>query len=249
MKLLILCVDGFDPDYAEENGYARFPYQRKLSIPKECYVMTEEGEAPHTTKVWPTIFSGKPIGNMQKVRGPLRQRVHDFLVKKKVTWDFAEKQYKVNPYNRELDLVFNHYNSFIWNIPTISPAWIAYFPSYNAYIDFVQKEYIQWQILSRGAIHYPFELIATYTRILDSWGHNKPEKLDTLYLDIVTYAEEISKHIPTILVSDHGCLNGIHTHKAYIGSTEPVKANSVTEVRNDIETIIARARNMEGSIL
>ena len=54
MKLLIFCVDGFDPDYAEENGFARFPYQRKLSIPKECYVMTEEGEAPHTSKVWPT---------------------------------------------------------------------------------------------------------------------------------------------------------------------------------------------------
>ena len=36
----------------------------------------------------------------------------------------------------------------------------------------------------------------------------------------------------------HGCLDGAHTHHAYLGCTEPIVAKNVLEVRTDIERIL-----------
>jgi len=47
LTVIILCVDGFDPDYAQENGFT-MPFERKLTIPKELYHLG----APHTMHVW-----------------------------------------------------------------------------------------------------------------------------------------------------------------------------------------------------
>jgi hypothetical protein len=59
--MILLCVDGIDPGLVLEYGWGDlFLFNYSLKIPKECYVPDVElGSTPHTTRVWPTIFSGE----------------------------------------------------------------------------------------------------------------------------------------------------------------------------------------------
>ena len=238
MKLLILCVDGFDPDYARENGYDRLPYSRKMSIPWECYVDTPDGPTPHTVRVWPSLFSGQAIDYGLTVRGPLRQYAHDLLVKVRVTWR-GRDMYRLAPTNEELPTVFSEIpSSFLWNIPTISPEWITTFPSYEKFIAYCKREYMQFSILARALPAYPFDVGAVYTRILDAWAHTRPdEELIQLYVDISHLAMTLSKRddLDIMLLSDHGCINRVHTDHAYAGATFPFEAESVLDIRQVIE--------------
>jgi hypothetical protein len=239
--MIILCVDGIDPDYAQENGFANLPYQETLTIPKECYILTEKGEEPDTLKVWPTIFSGKTIAykgsKTPKKRSKPRQLARNFLIKNGLTWGNYEKRFRVNPYNRDIDLVFTP-TSFHWNIPTISPEHISTFPNKEEMKTHARREYLQWTAITRGLIGCPYDIAAAYTRIIDVYGHVYPDQLKTIYFDVFNHAKTLAKREPVILISDHGCLNDRHTDHAYIGSTEPLTAESVLDVRANIERIM-----------
>lgn len=250
MKLLILCVDGFDPDYAREKGYDRLPYSQKLTIPRECYVATPDGPIPHTDRVWPSMFSGKTIDHGLTVRGPLRQLGHDILVKIRLSWS-GRPAYGLSPTHEDLDTVFKEYVSFLWNIPTISPEWIMNFPTFDRFLEYCNREYMQFFILACGLPEYPLDIGAVYTRIMDAWGHHKTEKeLAFLYSEVSDLAVRLSRgyDLDLMLVSDHGCIEETHTDHAYAGATFPFEAESVLDIRRVIEeklgsgTVSARER-------
>lgn len=237
MKLLILCVDGFDPDYARENGYDRLPYSQRLTIPRECYVDTPDGPIPHTDRVWPSMFSGKAIDHGLTVRGPLRQLGHDILVKIRLTWQ-GRPSYGLSPTHENLDTVFKEFNSFLWNIPTISPEWIMNFPTFESFVEYCEREFLLFSILARGLPAYPHEVGAVYTRIMDAYGHHNTEReISHLYEDISYQAVILSKRddLDVMLLSDHGCINRVHTDHAYAGATFPFEAESVLDIRRVIE--------------
>jgi hypothetical protein len=230
-------VDGIDPDYVEENGYSKFRHNLKLNIPDSCYIQTDHGREPHTTRVWPTIFSGNVINYGLKRRGKTRQVIHDFLVKNKLTWA-GSKGYDIAPVNINLDTVFDHYHSFKWNIPTICPEWISSYPDIEAWRKYMVREYQMWIMMSLGCIYSSYDLIGLYTRRLDYVGHQEPKKMKDLYLDIFEHAHMLNKKGKVILLSDHGCIDKYHTDHAYMGSDLPISAESVNEVRTDIENLM-----------
>ena len=55
------------------------------------------------------------------------------------------------------------------------------------------------------------------------------------YRGVFSLAQMLSGNV--MLLSDHGCL-GTHTDHAYLGCTQPVYADSVIDVREDIEQIL-----------
>jgi len=133
--LILLCVDGVDPDLVQEFGWGKlFKHNYSLKIPQECYVPDPElGSIPHTTRVWPTIFSGKIIDYSLIRRKGIRKILHDLLVRSRITWR-GKPRYRVGPANEDLETIFDKYHSFTWNIPTIDPDWISTFPSFEAFV-------------------------------------------------------------------------------------------------------------------
>jgi hypothetical protein len=236
--MIILCVDGIDPHYAIENGFAKFPYQNELTIPKACYIPMPDGPEPDTLKVWPSIFSGEAIdykgSKTPKRRSKPRQLARDFLIKSGLTWGNYQKRFRVNPYNRDIDLVFTP-ESFYWNIPTISPEHIHNFPNRAEMETQTHNEYKHYRALTRGLPGLSYDIAAAYTRIIDVYGHVHPDRLKHPYANIFTQAHELAKRSPLILVSDHGCLNDRHTDYAYIGANFPFKAKSILDIRGIIE--------------
>jgi len=242
--ILVLCVDGIDPDHVAENGFSNFKYNLKLKIPDSCYIQTDHGREPHTTRVWPTIFSGKNIDYGVQRRGKTRQVIHDFMVKNKLSWS-GPRGYNVAPINVNLDTVFDHYHSFKWNIPTICPEWVSSYPGIEAWRKYMVREYQMWIMMSLGCIYSSYDLMGLYTRRLDYVGHQEPDKMDALYRDIFGHAEILNTKAKVIVVSDHGCIDKYHTDYAYMGSDLPITAGSVNEVRADIENLMKATNSAE----
>ena len=240
MKLLILCVDGFDYDYAQEGGFDRLPYSAKLEIPRECYVPTPEGPTPHTVRVWPSMCSGNAIDYGLVVRTGLRKLAHDALVRLGATWKGAPR-YRLSPSNEKMETVFTNRDAFLWNIPTISPEWITTFPSFDQFMAYCKQEFKQFAVLADGLLaNSEWDVAAIYTRILDAYGHNYPDKIDKFYERFAFMAEKAADiqqnngdHV--MMLSDHGCLDGIHTDHAYLGATFPFEAKNIVDVREVIE--------------
>lgn len=242
----MLCVDGLDPDKWLELGLDWPPYSRKLTIPDGCYVTVKDentGEierTPHTTRVWPTIFSGREIDYGLVQRKGLRKLAHDALVRLGATWK-GKPQYRVAPINRDLETILSHGINVHWNIPTISPEWISTFPTYEEFMKYCSRELALFEILSRAVSHGIWEIAAVYTRIVDAWGHNRPDDLDTIYRGIAQMVVEFADRdgLDVVLISDHGCLEGKHTDYAYLGTTWPTMAESVLDVRGELERRLA----------
>jgi len=57
----------------------------------------------------------------------------------------------------------------MWNIPTITPEWIAQFPTYEAGLNYVKREFQHYLTLAEYPIQ-KYDLYAIYTRIVDFWG-------------------------------------------------------------------------------
>jgi len=146
--------------------------------------------------------------------------------------------YMIAPINRNIDTIFNHHPSYIWNIPTISPEWIVNAPGPKETIDLTHQEYQTFKLLAPQVARLPYALGAIYTRILDIYGHlEKP--LENLYCEIFRLAHKMATFCTVILLSDHGTPGGpYHTDKAYLGSNVPVYASSVLKVRENIEEIL-----------
>lgn len=238
--MMLLCVDGLDPDLITEYKWDKlFRYNYKLEIPRECFVPDPDlGSTPHTTRVWATIFSGKKIDYGLIKREGLRKTVHDFLVRNKITWNRTKPSYRLFPSNENLETIFDHYHSFTWNIPTINPEWISTFPGYEAFAKFCKRELIIWSYICRGAMFSSFDLDAYYMRYIDYIGHNEPEKLKKAYDFILYEVKDLKRKRELVLLSDHGCRDGLHTNYAYLGSDTRFKAESVDEIRKDLERIL-----------
>ena len=240
--LMLLSVDGLDYELIKSMGISKFKYDKKMEIPIECYIMSAGRLTPHTTRVWASIFSGTIIDYSSIRREGLRLKVHDFLVKNKVTWRRRSdiSAYRINPYNKDLDLIFNYYHSFNWNCPTISPEWIMMFPTYELFEQYCKRELLMWFMMSIGGTEQLFDLCSFYTRFIDYIGHNKPHELDMYYHAIFNHANQLIDHydMDVILLSDHGTIEGIHTDYAYIGSNHPIMADSIEDLRHDFERIL-----------
>lgn len=247
--MMLLCVDGIDPDLVHEYGWGNvFKYNYKLEIPRECFVPDPElGSTPHTTRVWPTIFSGEIIDYGLIKRAGVRSMIHDALVRAGITWRRKKKTYTISPGNEDLDTIFNHYDSFAWNIPTINPEWIATFPSYEAFVKYCEREYRMFQLITSGSMGGSHELEAFYCRWLDYMGHNDWKRLSSAYSRIFIHIHALKElRDDVIVLSDHGCNNGVHTNYAYLGSDAPILAESVHELRHEFERILDGPLNDEG---
>lgn len=244
-KLIILCVDGLDPDYAGELGFPKMQYESKLSIPKELFY---EG-VPHTQLIWPSMLSGKIVLTdfdfslrldiwLGGIRLPIRRLLH----KHRIEWKREKRgTWGINPANLDIETVGDRYNTIMWNFPTMCPEFICKFPSLNDMLRYGRREYEVWKMVTYGMCLYPYDLSVAYCHLPDILGHMKKPLEDT-YLDVYHHAMMLSKYRTVMLVSDHGCLDGEHTHHAYLGCMEPVEAKSVLEVRADIERILTPSR-------
>lgn len=237
--MILLCVDGIDPGLVQDYGWDKvFKHNYSLSIPQECYVPDPElGSIPHTTRVWPTIFSGKIIDYGVIRRTGARKKIHDFLVRNKITWNRIKKDFKVAPSNVDLNTVFDDFRSFTWNLPTLDPEWLSSFPSYETIVEYSKRELWMFMLMSQGAVYSMFPLNAFYVRYVDFIGHNEPEKLKGAYDNIFLHAHDLKKKDDLILLSDHGCVDGVHTEQAYFGSDYPILAESIHELRHEFERI------------
>lgn len=239
--MMLLCVDGIDPDLVNEFSWGNlFKYNYKLEIPRECFIPDPElGSTPHTTRVWPTIFSGQIIDYGLIKREGIRALIHDALVRTGITWRRKKKQFTLGPGNIDLDTIFNHYYSFAWNIPTICPEWIATFPSYEVFVKYCEREFEMFRFMILGAREKHFEVEAYYLRWLDYVGHNDWKNLEAGYSRIFSLIHKIKqKREDVIVLSDHGCKDGLHTNYAYLGSDVPILAESVHELRHEFERIL-----------
>ena len=237
---MLLCVDGIDPDLIHEYGWGKlFKYNYKLEIPRECFVPDPElGSTPYTPRVWATIFSGKIIDYDLIKREGLRKIAHDFLINCNITWRSKKNKYTIAPSNESLDTILDHYDSFAWNIPTISPEWIATFPSHEAFVKFCRRELFMFTLMVCGSKFGSFDLEAYYTRFIDYCGHNEYKNLKSAYEALLLNVRDWKKRLDVILLSDHGCVDGVHTNYAYLGSDKRFNAKSVDEIRTDLERIL-----------
>jgi hypothetical protein len=236
--MMLLCVDGVDPDLVNEFGWGKlFKFNYSLKIPPECFVPDPDlGSTPHTTRVWPTIFSGKIIDYGLIKREGARKVLHDFLVRARFTWK-SKPKFKLYPSNLDLETIFDKYVSFTWNLPTMNPEWISTFPSYETFEEYSKRELWMWIFMTWGASIQIHPLKAFYLRYVDYIGHNRPDRLREVYNQVFLHASDLKKKGDVILLSAHGCKKGLHTERAYLGSDHSFRAEWVNELRADFERI------------
>ena len=257
MNLLVLGVDGLCPERAEELGYPSMPHEQTLSIPEELYFKGN----PHTLKIWPSMFHGKAIDiDLQKVldavyeRDTLDYRLRQFMIKigikrllnrtkvnyRKVVPKNVGLQWRAYPSSFGLETVLDHYDSISWNIPGLSPECIIGYPDLDLIVPYIKREYNNWKHITVGMSIRPRRLNVAYTHIIDGLSH-RTQPLDPFYLDISNHVKMLSRlsDIEIMLVSDHGATpDGEHTDLAYLGCTQPISAETVLDVRRDIENIL-----------
>ena len=265
LKLLVLCVDGLDPDLAKKYGFPSMPYERKLTIPEN---LCQNGK-PRTLKVWPAIFTEgyvpdddvldaffrKPFPS--NVLFQLNRYVRKLFVtmgakkiigffkkdykrvsKKTFNWEARGSTWKIVPFNARIRTIADDYDSVMWNVPTLCPEFVFQMPFEDG-ANFRLREYVNWKILTEGMSLYPLDLGIAYCHIIDYFGHIR-RPLKELYLDVHQHAQRLSKRCDVMIVSDHGILpeTAEHTRHAYLGCTKEVKAESVVDVKKDIRRIM-----------
>lgn len=249
MKLIILCVDGLDPDYCLKLGFPKMKYETKLTIPKELY----HNNIPHTLFIWASMLSGKinryaeeylyrkpPIINniyLRSLRLPLRKFLNNHGINRVSKKKRQKTHWDINPINYNIENVTDNFDSIMWNIPTLSPECVLRSPTTTDMLFHSKRIYELWKIITLGMCFFTYDLSIAYCSKLDIISHlNLP--LEHTYLDIHNHVKQLTKHRDIMLVSDHGCLNGEHTHHAYLGCTQPITATNILEVRHDIERIV-----------
>lgn len=247
-RLVILCVDGLDPDFASDNNFG-MEYESRLSIPVELYGVTGQ---PWTPRVWPSIFSGElelyPLLGKKKSR--LRLKIRKFLISHGIRWSRdglkitrereGTRKYRLIHMPRIAeDLVIDNYRSFLYHVPAVSNDFF-----YGNYPKYDDLEWEQFNMLALFSKYLDKDIAAIYTRIVDAKGHMYIEGNETSEKVLLEYYRQVFELVDTLkewgavmLISDHGTI-GDHTEHAYLGCTEPVHAISVLEVRRDIEGIL-----------
>jgi len=247
----MLCVDALDYDKIEEFGIPKLPYSCKLNIPKQLY---HKGQ-PASLKIWPSIMAGRLIKTkIWGKRNHLKYWFRSLMFKclKTIGWrsmiergkgskKFRQsKSWRIRPDNIGIECVFDHHHSFIWNIPTLTPECIMHIPSRETMLKFAIREYKVWEMIIIGLAQTSYQLTAAYCHILDTLGHLRMND-SHIYTDLeslINLIKQIAPDIAIMLISDHGMENGRHSHHAYLGCTEPISAESVLDVRREIERIL-----------
>lgn len=238
-------------------GYPKMPYERKLTIPRELYFK----DNPHTLKIWPSMFHGQAIDiDLRKVldsmyeRDTLDYKLKQFLIKigvKKLLQKSKVKyrkaipknvgmQWRAYPSSFGLETILDHYDSLSWNIPGLDPECIVGYPDLDLIVPYLKREFENWKHITLGMCIKPRRLNVAYTHIIDGLSH-RLQPLDPFYLDISNHVKMLSRlsDIEIMLVSDHGATaDGEHTDHAYLGCTRPVYADTVLDVRKDMERIL-----------
>jgi len=247
-RLVILCVDGLDPDLASKNNFS-MRYESRLSIPVELYGVTGQ---PWTPRVWPSIFSGElelyPL--LGKKKSWLRLKISEFLISHGIRWrrnglkitrwrDGVCKYRLIHMPRIAEDLVIDNYRSFLYHVPAVSNDFF-----YGNYPKYDDLEWEQFNMLALFSKYLDKDIAAIYTRIVDAKGHMYIEGNETSEKVLLEYYRQVFELVDTLkewgavmLISDHGTI-GDHTEHAYLGCTESVHAISVLEVRRDIEGIL-----------
>lgn len=248
-KLVMLCVDGLDPDLASDNNFS-MEYESRLSIPVELYGVSGQ---PWTPRVWPSIFSGElelyPF--LTKETNWLRLKARRFLISHGIWWyrnglKITRKREGKRVGTRLIhmpriaeNLVIDNYRSFLYHVPAVSNDF--FFGNYPKYDDL---EWEQFNVLALFSRYLDHDICALYTRMLDVKGHMYIEENEMTEKVLLEYYRQVFELVDIIkgrdvvmLISDHGTI-GDHTEYAYLGCTEPVHATSVLEVRRDIEGIL-----------
>ena len=178
MRLLVLCVDGLDPDLASEHGF-KMPYERRLSIPRELYGKWQHDPTPWTPHIWGSMFAGRievyPDHRPSAHINPVRRRVRNFLLRRGIRWHrnglkirkegFGEATFiRLKPIITEN--VLDHYNSLDYHIPAISHDYF-----YGADAEYDDAEYKLFTVLATAMQNYPLDLVALYTGKLDHVAH------------------------------------------------------------------------------
>lgn len=257
MSLLILAVDGLCPDIAKQKGYPRMPYEQKLTIPRELYFKG----SPHTLKIWPSIFHGQVINvDLPRVLDQLYERdtidyklkqllikigIKKILQKLKINYHKhvpknVGQQWRAYPSSFGLETILDYHDSLSWNIPGLNPECIIGYPDLDVITPYVKREYENWKHITLGMCLQPRELNIAYTHILDALAH-RFQPLDPFYLDISNHIKKLCRlsEIDIMLISDHGATpTGDHTDYAYLGTTFPIKAQNIIDVRHDIERFL-----------
>jgi hypothetical protein len=150
------------------------------------------------------------------------------------------RQWRAYPSSFGLETILDQYDSISWNIPGLDPEYIVGYPSLESMVPYVKREYQNWKNITPGMCVKPRRLNVAYTHIIDGLSH-RLQPLDPFYLDISDHVKMLSKlsDIEIMLVSDHGATaDGRHTESAYLGCTSPVYADTVLDVRKDMERIL-----------
>lgn len=241
-NLTILCFDGLDAGVAERLGLS-MPHQVELEIPKELY----HNGVPHTLHVWPSMFVGEitvyhgfELTRVQPIN-PIRLRIRNELNKHGFKW--KRHGLKIQTYKKlrvhelenklsrpsplDIPTVFNNHSSFIYHIPRVDPLYI-----WGVNLDYAQHEYLRVLALSL-MLNRINVLKAFFSRIIDLVGHFSQDA-DNYYREIFTHAQTLKGDV--ILVSDHGCVKGLHTETAYMGANFTFKAKTILDVRDVIES-------------
>jgi len=251
MKLIILCADGLDPEFAA-NLELHLPYEIELEIPKE--LLRSDG-FPHTLDIWPSMFTGRiciyPTQIGPTVATGLRVPIRRWLHSHGISWHRKGMQIK-DPkerararvihstprlYKPSVDFtVLDNYRAFKYNIPAVSHDF-----TFGVNRPYAMEEFNTVSELARMIQFIPFyDVSALYFRILDSLCHrvlpDDSQNLDSWYSRTFMLAKSL--RCPVMLVSDHGCANGEHTLKAYLGCTEPVYSKTILDVHDDIKRIL-----------
>jgi hypothetical protein len=119
----------------------------------------------------------------------------------------------------------------------MNPEWISTFPGYEAFEEYSKRELWMWILMTHGASICVYPLQAYYLRYVDYIGHNHPKRLRDAYNQVFLQASDLKKKGDVILLSDHGCKDGLHTERAYLGSDHSFNAEWVHELRADFERI------------
>ena len=126
--------------------------------------------------------------------------------------------------------ILDEYYSYDYDVPGVSQTFI--FAGSNK---LHKARHRHFTTLGLMLYKSNYELVALYTSLIDHLAHIYLDeniiKLKPLYVDIFNYSQNlIKKGLDVMIISDHGCVNGNHTHEAYAGSNHPIEAKNVCEL-------------------
>ncbi len=236
-KLLILCVDGLDSNKVNKLNL-KMKYNLKLLIPNNCCIYENGVYIPHTFTIWKSIFSKKTNKDVRLfINKSILSKFDDLL--HRIGNMLKDKNMNKYPFTFPIYIkeknILKEYNSINWNIPTISIDYIYYLYDWQDFKKYCLHEYNLFKTFAFGSMLSVFDVIAIYTRIIDVYEHIHIDT-ENIYKEIFLIANELSKKVNVLLISDHATNEeGEHLKYSYFGSNIPIKGNSILDIKENIK--------------